>query len=255
MGHYARRALTPEFPPRPRTLTLAEALERASKDGRPTVLLYFADFDPSGHQMSISVARKVQAHIDFQYPNLDIKLYRVALTIDQVRAWGLPDKPIPPKEKRATVWREAFGAEQTEIDAAIELAPEQLRAAIFEAIRPFYDDTLDQRVEHVAEVWQQKADDLLRGHPDYGACRQRIADAFERLQIAVAELTDEQERAGEILKQTEPEPPESLKAEPSGTAKTALFDSKNDFVTAALRLIADKRLIASEPDDEEDDVE
>jgi hypothetical protein len=120
--------------------------------------------------------------------------------------------------------------------------------------RPFYDDTLDQRVEHAAEVWQQKAGDLLRGHPDYDACRQRIEDAFERLQIAVAELTDEQERAGEILKQTEPEPPESPKAEPSGKAKTALFDSKNDFVTASLRLIADKRLNASEPD-EEDDVE
>ena len=34
---------------------------RAAADGRPLVVLYFSDFDPSGWQMPISVARKLQA--------------------------------------------------------------------------------------------------------------------------------------------------------------------------------------------------
>jgi hypothetical protein len=34
--------------------------KRASEDGRPAVVFYFSDFDPSGHQMPISVARKLR---------------------------------------------------------------------------------------------------------------------------------------------------------------------------------------------------
>ena len=73
--------------------------------------------------------------------------------------------------------------------------------------------------------------------------------------MAAAELTDEQKRASEILKKTLPALPECPTAEPSGTAKTPLFDSKTDFVTASLRLIADKRLSPPEPDEEKEDLE
>jgi hypothetical protein len=236
---------------------LDEAIARAAADGRPAVLFYFADFDPSGHQMSTSVARKVQALIDLHYPNLDIKLYRVALTVSQARAWDLPDKPMPPKERRAERWRERFGREQTEIDAAIELAPDQLRAAIFEAIAPFWDDTLCDRVEAAASTWQQNADRLLRAHPDYAACCQRIEDAFDQVQDATDELHDQQDAAAEILKDILPAPPDCPTPAPSGTARPALFDSATDFVTASLRLIADKKLAADDAaikdDDEEDD--
>ena len=47
---------------------LEEAIERASQNSRHAVLCYFADFDPSGHQMAISTARKVQALRDLLYP-------------------------------------------------------------------------------------------------------------------------------------------------------------------------------------------
>ena len=40
---------------------IAEMAERANRDGRSAVVFYFSDFDPSGHQMPISVARKLQA--------------------------------------------------------------------------------------------------------------------------------------------------------------------------------------------------
>ena len=232
---------------------LAEAIDRASNDTRPAVLIYFADFDPSGHQMSISVARKVQALRDFKYPNLNIKLYRVALTIDQVRDLNLPNKPLSGKERRASRWRETFGHEQTEIDAMIELHPEALRQAVFDAVAPFYDDTLDERVREAEEAWRKEAGDALREHPNYGDVRERIEAAYERVHKAAAELQDEQDRAGEILRETVPSPPECPKAAPTGPAKPALFDSDIDFVTATQRLIADKKLIGSDAKDDDDD--
>ena len=225
---------------------LAEAVGRANADARPAVLLYFADFDPSGHQMSISVARKVQALIDFQYPNLSIKLYRVALTIDQVRDWGLPDKALKASEKRADKWREAFGVEQTEIDAALELRPDALRRAVFEAIKPFYDGMLDERVSQAEGRWYKKADAVLRDHPDYRDISARTESAYNRVKDAVADLREEQARATKILRESLPAAPELPKAAPIGKAKPALFDSSEDFVTATRRLIADKRLAGSE---------
>ena len=39
---------------------IAELAARAAEDGRPAVVLYFSDHDPSGWQMPISVSRKLQ---------------------------------------------------------------------------------------------------------------------------------------------------------------------------------------------------
>lgn len=64
---------------------------RAAADGRPAVVFYFSDFDPSGHQMARSVARKLQMHKYTHFPNLDIRMQRVALTVAQVRQYNLPE--------------------------------------------------------------------------------------------------------------------------------------------------------------------
>ena len=233
---------------------LAEAMARASKDGRPAALLYFADFDPSGHQMSISVARKVQALIDFKYPALNIKVYRVALTVEQVREWDLPSKPLSANEKRAAKWRQSFGHEQTEIDAAIELRPDALRDVIVEAIQPFYDDTLDRRVASSEVDWRKQAAEALRGHPDYQNWIRRIEEAYGRAREAIDVLRGAQAQAAEILQGTAlPSTPELPEATPPGTAKPALFDSETDFVTATRRLIADKKLIGPDANDDDDD--
>ena len=60
----------------------------AQDDGRPLVVLYFADCDPAGWQMGISVARKLQA-LRVLLPKMpDFELHRVALTPGQVRGYG-----------------------------------------------------------------------------------------------------------------------------------------------------------------------
>jgi hypothetical protein len=128
-----------------------------AEDARPMVVLYFADCDPAGWQMPISVGRKLQALRDLQFPELDFRVQRVGLTPDHVREYGLPSTPLKPEEKRADDWMEKMGVEQTEIDALAALQPELLRRLALEAISPFYDYTLGDRVAQAHRDWIEEA--------------------------------------------------------------------------------------------------
>jgi hypothetical protein len=222
---------------------IADAAKRASEDGRPAVVFYFADFDPSGHQMPISVARKLQAQRDLHYPNLDVRLYQVAMTLEQVRDLNLPSTPLKETEKRADKWRAAMGHEQTEIDAMVELHPAALRDAVYEAIAPFYDDGLKDRVHAVETVWRERADEVLQSHPSYKGASQRIKAAWGRVKSATTELHHEPQNLADILRENVPPPPDLPKAEPECEAPAPLFHSQVDFVTASRQLIRRKRLI------------
>ena len=107
------------------------------------VVFYFADCDPAGWQMSISVSRKLQALQALEFGGLDIEVHRVALTPDQVREYGLPSTPLKDTERRADKWTAAMGVEQTEIDALAALQPDVLTQMARDAIAPFFDSTLD----------------------------------------------------------------------------------------------------------------
>jgi hypothetical protein len=86
-------------------------------DGRPMVVLSFSDCDPSGWQMPISIARKLQAFKATLFPSLGFQVRRVAVTPDHVRQYGLPSSPLKETEKRAAKWSDKMGVEQTENDA------------------------------------------------------------------------------------------------------------------------------------------
>ena len=57
----------------------------ADDDGRPLVMFTVADCDPAGHQMSVSIGRKLQAFHDLLFPDLRFEVVPVALTVEQVR--------------------------------------------------------------------------------------------------------------------------------------------------------------------------
>ncbi|SRR6266545_858390 len=59
-------------------------------DGRPMVILYFSDCDPSGWNMPVEVARKLQSFRQLLYPNLEFRAYRALLTPEQVPTLGCP---------------------------------------------------------------------------------------------------------------------------------------------------------------------
>ena len=130
-------------------------------DGRPMRVLYFSDADPSGWQMPISVARKLQAFKVLLFPDLEFAVYRVALTPDQVREYGLPSTPLKDTEKRADSWRTATGVDQTEIDALAALRPDLLRQIARDALDAFFDRTLDGRVFTAQSQWLDAAQVVL----------------------------------------------------------------------------------------------
>jgi hypothetical protein len=219
---------------------IADMAKRASADNRPAVVLYFSDFDPSGHQMPVSVARKLQALCDLYYPNIRVKLYPVALTLNQIRTLGLPSSPLKETERRASRWRETMGHDQTEIDAMVELHPRALRGATFEALRPFYDDGLANRVLTAEIEWHKQAREKLRAHPGYGGASKCIAVALKRADAAAGKLHDEQQQLVAMLQDSIPPPPELPQPQPGGEASPALFDSEDDFAAASRRLISHK---------------
>jgi hypothetical protein len=166
-----------------------------AEDGRPMAVFVFADCDPAGYQMSVSIAHKLRAFKEGWFPDLDFRVLAPGLTVDQVREFALPSTPLKETEKRADGWREKYGVEQTEIDALATLQPEVLRKLARAAIEPYYDATLDRRLREAKAEWQGKAQAILDQHIDQDtidAVREevnaRLAEARERLETFNEEI-------------------------------------------------------------------
>jgi hypothetical protein len=221
-----------------------EIARRASIDGRPLVILYFGDFDPSGWQMSISVARKIQACKELDlYPDLDAQVHSVALNLEQIKEFGLPETPMKDEEDRGENWKKRWGHEQTEIDSLLALHPEALRDITMEAIKPFFDDTLEARSRQAWTEWNQKATSRLRAHPEYRACRDNILGALTRLQEASEDLVLAQSEAYVALREVEPPHPVVPQPNLTASAPDPIYSTEDDHETASLKLIKRKRLL------------
>jgi hypothetical protein len=170
-------------------------------DGRPLVVFTVTDFDPSGYQMSVSIGRKLQALRDLLFPNLEFEVVPVALTAQQVRDLGLPSTPLKETEKRADKWREAFGVEQTEIDALATLRPLDLERIVIEAIDPYYDATLSRRVVAAKIAWKEAAQEALEDQTEavMDAIRERAAGKLAELKAEVESINNQLRMATEGL--------------------------------------------------------
>jgi hypothetical protein len=223
--------------------------DSAARDGRPMVVFYFSDCDPSGWQMPISLSRKLQALKAVAFEDLEFQMHRVGLTPDQVREYGLPSTPLKDTERRADKWMDATGVQQTEIDAMAALQPELLRRIAEDAISPFYDDTLRSRVRQAMDEWRAEAQQVLDEH---------IGEHLEDLRADAAErLTEKREEIQQILDtvrvnadelEFELPPAEVPEAaiDESILPNTALCDSLWPFTYQCDRLIASKSYDADE---------
>ena len=163
-----------------------ELAKAASNDGRPLVLLYFTDCDYWGWKMVSEVAWKLSALQTVQFPNLDFRCYRAALTPDQVLNPPDGSDPLPQsfiekgKEEEAQKWYEATGVNQTEIDAIATLRPDLLRQIAEEWIAQFRDGTLTGRVSRARSRWVNEAQRVLDAEVDQPALDAAVADIAER---------------------------------------------------------------------------
>jgi hypothetical protein len=222
---------------------LYELAKAAAADGRPLVVLYFADCDPWGYRMSIEVSRKLQAFAAQQFPGLAYRVYSVALTPDQVREYELPESPIEKgRDTSRQAWIDAMGIEQVEIDALATLRPELLEQITLEWIAKFWDDTLDQRVAEAATPWVNTAQRVIDDAVDQDALDAAVAE-LDRLRDEAQTVIDERiqpiiDAAGEVALPELPDLPEAEideAAQPMG-----LIDSRWSFAEQTRRLIAAK---------------
>jgi hypothetical protein len=132
-----------------------------ASDGREMVVLVFADCDPAGYQMVVSIAHKLRAFKEGHYPRLRFRVLAPALTVEHVRQFGLPSTPLKETELRADGWRERYGVEQTEIDALATLRPELLEQIARNAAAPYFDRTLISRTGSAEASWRREAADWL----------------------------------------------------------------------------------------------
>jgi hypothetical protein len=214
----------------------------ANADGRPLVLFTLSDCDPAGHQMPVSIARKLQAFRDLFFPDLTFEVVPVALTVNQVHELALPSTPLKETEKRADRWREAFGVEQTEIDALATLQPAVLRQILEDAFDPYYDNTLEERVEEAEAKWNQEAEEALQSQIDQEALGRIQAEATVKLSDLRATIDDINERlnlsaAEFILPEIEVPEPEIDEDAP----RQALVSFDDDWVAATQAMITHKQ--------------
>ena len=211
-------------------------------DGRRMIVLTFSDSDPSGWQMPISISRKLQAFQALAFPELEFEVYRVALTPDQVREYGLPSTPLKETERRADAWQARMGTEQTEIDALAALRPDLLRRIASDATLPFFDTSLDGRVGEARRAWLDEAQDRLAEQTD--------SDEMARLQVEaetkLSELREEIDalndamhlEVGSIALPDIVIPEPVIEAAPNGVP---LIDSDDDWAEQTRGLILSKR--------------
>jgi hypothetical protein len=210
-------------------------------DGRPMVVLCFADCDPSGWQMSISISRKLQAFKALEFGDLDFEVHRIGLTPDQVREYGLPTTPLKDdeKEKRAEAWRAAMGVDQTEIDALASLRPELLRTLAINAVSPFFDRTLDARVLDAESEWRREAQDVVDSTLDLDQLDRMAREKLASLRTEIDQLNrglsinpDDFDLPGIVV-------PTAIDRRAEATGR-ALVDSRWAFAEQCRRLKASK---------------
>jgi hypothetical protein len=227
--------------------TLIHQIARdAVADGRPLVLFTLTDCDPSGWQMFISIARKLQALQDLLFPQLRWEIVPVVLSPEQVRQLDLPEEPIKEGDRRAAAWERAFGVKQTEVDSLT--TPEMtergvLRQMLEAAIAPYIDATLKRRVELAEKRWHRAAGTAIGGQLD-DAVMQRVRRDVAQLRDEIERIEDELAAATEHVELPPVDVPQSsIGLDDLDDGRQAVIRFATDWVAATKILISRKKYL------------
>ena len=103
--------------------SIPAALAAVKRIEKPARLFYISDFDPAGQSMPVAAARKIQYFLLDQGNDCDVRLFPVALSVDQVKEFRLPRTPIKSSERRRGRFEDRFGEGAVELDALEALHP------------------------------------------------------------------------------------------------------------------------------------
>jgi hypothetical protein len=110
--------------------------------GKPAVVLYFGDFDPSG----VDIERDLSERLG-KYEAGDFTVRRVALTDEQIVKYDLPPMPVKSSDARSEGFLEAYGNKSVELDA---LDPNTLKFMVAQSIASHID----------LQAWKKKEDEI-----------------------------------------------------------------------------------------------
>lgn len=226
------------------SITLAiEAVRRFEKSGKPVRVFYVSDFDHAGWNMPQSMSAKLQYYNQRLGLNLDIKLYPVVLTPEQVRHYNLPATPAKGSlgviERRFKERHHVGGF--TELDALEALHPGALRSILVEELDRYYDHDLEEELasyrdsvqseldETAEQVYAQHSDDIDTLKTEWLAIQEEFEERIASHTSKRAELW--QAICGELEQSTPDISDEIPEAEEAEERDGALFDSSRDYLT------------------------
>jgi hypothetical protein len=154
-------------------LSLVTRLQQAH---RPARIFYVSDFDPAGQSMPVAMSRKVEYFVHMFDLDLDVRVFPVVLTLDQVQQYGLPRTPIKETERRRMGFEDRYGEGAVELDALEALYPGTLTMILQGYLEQYVDPTLSDR------LWDARAEVQEELHRVQGLVLQAHAPDLEGLQ-------------------------------------------------------------------------
>ncbi len=133
---------------------LKDAGERIRRAGRPTVVLYLGDFDPSGQDMPRDIRDRLTRDFGATF---DLRV--IALTREQVDEHDLPQNFAKRTDSRAAAFIARHGDIAVELDA---LPPNVLQALVREHLDQFFDVTAFAEEVAREQDEQERLDALIR---------------------------------------------------------------------------------------------
>jgi hypothetical protein len=134
------------------TASLANRIKEAAK---PIRIFYISDFDPAGQSMPVAVSRKLEYFVRNENLDVDVRLFPVVLTANQVQEYRLPRTPIKESERRRGSFEQHHGTGAVELDALEALHPGELQRILRRYIERYYDTDLENRTRQERRVLER----------------------------------------------------------------------------------------------------
>lgn len=210
----------------------------SSSRRRPARIFYVSDFDPAGQSMPVAVARKLEFMVRKGARDLDIRLYPIVLTEEQIEEYRLPRVPIKESERRRETFESTRGAGATELDALEALHPGELEEIIRAHLERYRDSTIDDEIaelegemqsaadERAEHIYSQHAGDLEAASQSLNELRKSVSAWNRRHSELASEIRAELEEAAEDLA-TRFDAPEEAEAD---ELEDPLLDTRRDYL-------------------------
>lgn len=224
------------------TTRASHLVQRLQERARPARIFYVSDFDPAGKSMPVAVARKAEYLIYDRGLDLDVKLFPVVLTEQQVKRYRLPRTPIKDTERRKAHFEDTYGTGATELDALEALYPGELERILRKELDRYYDHALARRVAQErnaiglyldqlgAQVVQEYSEPLAALRAEYNALRQELSTRFasynERQQELWQAISDQLVEIAPTIDQFPVPEADYAQERPDGV----LFDTERDYL-------------------------